>query len=245
MKMQFILLGSILLLIHGCNIPKAGQGYESENLKIERVSAQTYQHISYLDTENYGKVPCNGMIVAVNGEAIVLDTPVNDPDAQELIWWVEQELKCRIVAVVPTHFHVDCLGSLGVFHAEQISSYAYDLTLELAQTDESTLPQTGFADAIELKVGGKSLIVTFPGAGHTRDNVIAYFPEDQTLFGGCLIKSMGAGKGNLADADVTAWPLTVAKVKALYPDAEIIIPGHGKRGGRELLDYTIQLFGGG
>ena len=62
------------------------------------------------------------------------------------------------------------------------------------------------------------------------------------LFGGCLIKELGAGKGNLEDANVAAWPQTVATLQQAYPATRVLIPGHGKAGGLELSDYTIQLF---
>ncbi len=62
------------------------------------------------------------------------------------------------------------------------------------------------------------------------------------MFGGCLIKESGAGKGNLEDANTTDWSLTVTKLKEKYPTTKTVIPGHGKSGGTELLDYTIQLF---
>ena len=62
------------------------------------------------------------------------------------------------------------------------------------------------------------------------------------LFGGCLIKAQGAGKGNLADADVEAWPVTVKSVKERFKHAHTVVPGHGKHGGTDLLDYTITKF---
>jgi metallo-beta-lactamase class B len=40
------------------------------------------------------------------------------------------------------------------------------------------------------------------GEGHTKDKVIRYFPEEKTIFDGCSIKESGAGKGNLAEANV-------------------------------------------
>jgi hypothetical protein len=33
----------------------------------------------------------------------------------------------------------------------------------------------------------------------------------------------------------------VAKVKARYPDARVVVPSHGVPGGAELLDHTIAL----
>jgi hypothetical protein len=48
-------------------------------------------------------------------------------------------------------------------------------------------------------------------------------------------------KGNLADADLKAWPNTIKKVMAKFPSARIVIPGHGDAGGLELLQHTLDV----
>ena len=48
-------------------------------------------------------------------------------------------------------------------------------------------------------------------------------------------------KGSTESADLKQWPLSVKKVIGKYPDAETIVPGHGKWGGKELLDHTLEL----
>ncbi|MEM7381519.1 MAG: subclass B1 metallo-beta-lactamase, partial [Bacteroidota bacterium] len=53
---------------------------------------------------------------------------------------------------------------------------------------------------------------------------------------------LNARKGNLADANIAQWSQTMELIKAKFPEIEIVIPGHGKAGGMELLDYTYQLF---
>ena len=80
------------------------------------------------------------------------------------------------------------------------------------------------------------------GEAHTPDNIITWIPAEKTIFGGCMVKSMDASKGYLGDANVTAWPATIEKIKSTCPSAKIIVPGHGDPGGQELLDYTIRLF---
>ena len=57
-----------------------------------------------------------------------------------------------------------------------------------------------------------------------------------------MVKSVGASKGNLADANVKEWANTIRKVKKAFPKAKYVIPGHGQYGNAELLDYTIELF---
>lgn len=218
--------------------------YESENLTIRKVGDHVYQHISFLNTESFGKVPCNGMIVANDKEAIVFDTPTDDKSSAELIKYFAENRALDIIAVVSTHFHLDCVGGLDKFHEHQIPSYANNQTISLlkSKNSESSVPQNGFDSLLELRLGDKAVYAEYFGEGHTKDNVIGYFPEEKVIFGGCLIKETGAGKGNLEDANIKAWPETVKKIKAKYPNTKIIIPGHGQLGGTELLDYTIKLF---
>jgi metallo-beta-lactamase class B len=94
-------------------------------------------------------------------------------------------------------------------------------------------------------MGKESVIIKFFGEGHTRDNVVGYFPSEKILFGGCLIKEVGARKGYLGDANVADWSGTVRKIKKHYPSVNIVVPGHGAFGNKRLLDYTIRLFKSG
>ena len=107
---------------------------------------------------------------------------------------------------------------------------------------EFSKPILCFNKRLTLHVACKKVYVRFFGEGHTKDNVVEYFAEDKAIFGGCLIKEVGAGNGNLEDANVAVWSQTMSKLKRAYPDAKIVIPGHGKSGGTALLDYTIKLF---
>lgn len=104
------------------------------------------------------------------------------------------------------------------------------------------MPQNSFDKEMKLSLDKSYVLVKFFGEGHTKDNVIAYYPDEKILFGGCLIKELGANKGNLADANVATWSNTVQAIKSTFKDIHQVIPGHGKHGTSELLDYTIRLF---
>ena len=236
---------SIIILISFCSCKTQydkNNRYVTDDLKIEQLTKNTFVHTSYLNTKSFGKVPCNGMIVIDNKEAIIYDTPVDNPTSLLLINWIKSELKCKIKAVVVTHFHIDCLGGLEEFHKKEIPSFATNLTIELAKTKNKIIPENGFDTYFEHKIGYKKVISDFLGEGHTKDNIIGFFPSERILFGGCLIKEMNAGKGNLSDANPNDWSNTVEKVKSKYPETIVIIPGHGKAGGIELLDFTIEKF---
>ncbi len=216
--------------------------FESDILKIKKINNHIFQHISFIQTNEYGKVACNGMVYLNKDEAIIFDTPVNDSASKQLIDWVTKTNHKKIKALVITHFHNDCLGGIQEFHKKNIPSYANELTIKLAKKDSVELPQNSFKNRIQFEIGGKIATTEFFGEGHTSDNVIGYIPKEKALFGGCLVKSVNAGKGYLGDANVLEWSNTIATIKKTYPDLEIVIPGHGKNGGIELLDYTANLF---
>jgi metallo-beta-lactamase class B len=216
--------------------------YRSPLLEVEQITPHTFVHRSFLQTDDFGKVSCNGLLIQVGEEVMIFDSPTANESSQELIHWVQQELESKLVAIVPTHFHSDCLGGLQAFHEAGIPSHALDLTLELASASKATVPQHGFTQATQFLIGGKEVWVSFFGEGHTRDNVVGYFSQDHVLFGGCLIKEMNANKGYLGDANVEAWYKTVQQVKDAFPLVNWVVPGHGKVGDASLLDYTIRIF---
>ncbi|MEO5911675.1 MAG: subclass B1 metallo-beta-lactamase [Pelobium sp.] len=213
---------------------------QNKTINIKQLSPKVYVHESFLDTEEWGKVSCNGMIFVNDGEAIIFDTPANNEASNQLIRIVEDSLKAKIVGVLVNHFHEDCLGGLKAFHQRLISTYANLQTIALAKSNGFSIPVFGFKKKLTLKVGGEKVQNFYFGPAHTQDNIVSYIPSEKVLFGGCMVKALGASKGNLADADTTQWSHTIKKVMKLQP--KIVIPGHGKVGGPELLTYTEKLF---
>ncbi len=226
------------------SIKSIGIIYRSKNLEIKKIEDDVFVHKSFL--KSYNNFPCNGMIYANGGEAVVLDAPTDDSTSLELISWIENDLDCKITAIVINHFHIDCLGGLAEFHKIGVPSYANHMTIELASSDRAhndVIPQHGFTDSIRIGIGDTYITNHYFGPGHSPDNIVSYIEDKKTLFGGCLIKANKANKGSLTDANIEEWSKTVQKVKANFSgELNAVVPGHGSFGGEELLDYTIQLF---
>lgn len=242
-----LLVSLVAVVVVACSPRKetvftAKELYNSKDLIITQLTENSFQHTSYLQTDDFGNVPCNGLIVKNGDEAIIYNTPTNDKSSEELIKWVSETIKCKINAIIPTHFHKDCLGGLKAFDEHNIPSYANFKTIKLAKENNLVVPKNGFQDSLVLNVGDEKTITKFFGEGHTIDNIVGYFPSEHVMFGGCLIKEVGATKGFLGDANVADWSGTVEKVKKEYPQVKIIVPGHGQYGNTQLLDYTIELF---
>ena len=93
-------------------------------------------------------------------------------------------------------------------------------------------------------VGHVKLRAFYPGAGHTKDNIVVAIEPAHILFGGCLIKSAeNSSMGNIADADVAAWKPSVENVQRWFPNPKWILPGHGEVGGSELYQHTEAIVG--
>ncbi|WP_347218549.1 CHM family subclass B1 metallo-beta-lactamase [Chryseobacterium sp.] len=244
-KNFIIILFSLIILSCGSqhsNNFTAKEIYSSENLIITQISENSFIHTSFKQTNDFGNVPCNGLIVKNGNETIVFDTPTNDKSSEELIQWINKTLHSKINAIIPTHFHDDSLGGLLAFHNHHIPSYSYSKTIELARENNFVTPQNSFNNALVLKIGNETVTAKFFGEGHTKDNTVGYFPSENILFGGCLLKELEAGKGYLGDANVSTWSTTVENVKKEYPNVKIVVPGHGEYGDQKLLTYTINLF---
>jgi len=237
-----ILFLFLILLQQSCNAQKVHSAYTSETLKIIPVSENSFIHVSYLNTDDYGKVACNGLIYMHANEVVVFDTPVDDSTSEELIRWVTNTKKQKISAVVINHFHDDCLGGLEPFHQQNIPSYANRKTIDLAKKEGNQVPKIGFDGIMELNLGDEKVINRFIGEAHTQDNIISYIPSEELLFGGCMVKSLKATKGYLGDSNESEWSNTIEKIKKTHPNLKTVVPGHGDYGGRELLDYTQKLF---
>ena len=239
----------LLLILCTCALMTTGQNptiYKTTTLEIDSIAPGTYVHRTYLSTKEWGKVACNGTVYVNKGESVVFDTPATDSVSAELISWIKAHTHSHIKAIVVNHSHEDCLGGLAVFHKAGIPSYSSKRTQTFARNDtvnKPVVPQHSFTKELILKIGGTSIINYYPGEGHTRDNIVSYIPSVKILFGGCIIKALDSGKGNLAEANVTTWAQSVRNVKQKFPNAVIIIPGHGAYGPHPLLDYTIKMFG--
>jgi metallo-beta-lactamase class B len=56
--------------------------YKTSSLVITQISENAFKHVSFLQTNDFGYVPCNGLFVRNNNEIIVFDTPTNDKSAE-------------------------------------------------------------------------------------------------------------------------------------------------------------------
>lgn len=242
--MKTLLISFLALL--GCLTGVAQTSYQqikiSDEIKLIKLSDRAYIHVSVFDMQTFGKVSSNGLIIIDKGEALLFDTPVSNEQTSTLVTFLSDSLHTKVIGFIPNHFHGDCMGGLEYLHKQNVQSYANQRTIEQAKKHNLPLPQQSFKDSLSLKLHDIEVDCYYLGGGHATDNIVVWIPSEKILFPGCMVKDMSSsGLGNLSDADVNAWPHTIAKVIAKFPSAKTVIPGHGKSGGVELLKHTREL----
>jgi glyoxylase-like metal-dependent hydrolase (beta-lactamase superfamily II) len=213
----------------------------------------------------------NSLVIKfTNGKYLFIDTPITNEATEKLVNWLAERdsVKMKITAI-NTHFHNDRLGGNGYLSKIGSTIYGSDLTVKLLkerglgngtldmykdpslkkyydywQNAKLTPPTNVFSlkEGLILTFDKATFEVFYPGPGHTPDNVVVYYPKKKILYGGCIIKTFSANsKGNIGDADLSNWYSSVNNILTKYPDAVLVIPGHGPEGGKELISHTMEI----
>lgn len=214
---------------------------DSNYVELEKISGNIWMHTTYSNYKG-SRTPSNG-IIAVTSEGIVLvDTPWNNEQTEQLIIMGREIFDENIIAAVITHAHEDRIGGIGTLIANGVEVISTKRTEAEAEKLGFQKPKPILDVETFFSIGDLEMEVFYPGEGHTVDNIIVWFPKNKVLFGGCLIKSMDSeNKGNVEDANLEEWSNSVLNVMDRYADATIIIPGHGKSGNSDLLGKTWEL----
>jgi len=247
------------------------QSTNNKSIQIdEELSIKEIDTNIYLVSHSFPWQSNSLVIKFKNGEYLFIDTPYTNEATEKLVNWLaaRDSVKMKITAI-NTHFHNDRLGGNGYLSKIGSTIYGSDLTVKLLkerglgngtidmykdhsmkkyydywQNAKLTPPTNVFSlkKGLVLTFDNETFEVYYPGPGHTPDNVVVYYPEKKILFGGCVIKTLSANsKGNIGDADLSNWYSSVNNILTKYPDAALVIPGHGPEGGKELISHTMEI----
>ncbi|MFY0673399.1 MAG: subclass B1 metallo-beta-lactamase [Bacteroidia bacterium] len=215
----------------------------SDQLYVVKYSKQLYMHVSRRVDPKWGSFTCNGMVlISEPGKVWLYDTPMDDSITLKLSHWIRDELNCNIEALIPNHFHDDCIGGLDVLAKQNPMIYviANKLTYDLLNDDIKNLGLLFFLfDEIS---PFEKVQHYYLGAGHATDNIVAWFPKEKVLFAGCMVKAAeNQNIGYIGSADLKIWPKTIRRVKRKFKKAEVVVPGHGNAGNSNLLKHTLNV----
>lgn len=226
----------------GQDAPTLGECRLSADVSVYPLADGVWRYVAQQELPQYGRVPANGLIVVNEGQAVVVNLPWTNEQAALLFDWIERNRQAKVRTVIPTHSHADCAGGLEEAHRRGCDSVSLRMTADLMRADGKPIPRHTFRERKTVRCGGIRVKLLCPGSGHTRDNIVAWIPSRGVLFAGCLVKSEDAmSLGNTADADLCAYPKTLDRLKRQYPEAAVVVPGHGNPGTIALIDHTLAL----
>lgn len=234
---------TLLFIANAFALKKSPAQIINQDLKVQQISDDVWLHVSFHDYKGQ-RVAANGMFIVRDSGIVIADTPWGDEPTEALVKWLVKSYPQPIVAVIASHFHYDSLSGLKFLNSSDIPIYVSPKTWTLISEEKQQLVTvlTGLTEQnpqIELH----DVKVLFPGAAHSHDNIMVYYPQDNVLFGSCAVRSLDfRGRGNVSDADEQAWPTSISKALENFSEVKIVVPGHGKPGDASLLKYTISLF---
>lgn len=196
--------------------------------------------------------PANGLLLEVEGGAVLVDPGWDAKQAEALLAWSRGTLKRPVLKAVVTHSHADRSGGVATLQAAKIPVIGLGLTRELLLKQGKAAPEAVPGLEAGLVKDPLGFELFYPGPGHTRDNIVVYVPSAKLLGGGCFLKSTTAPDlGYLEDASVESWPRSLRRLREAFPDARIQVPGHGGLQGsaiartQSLLAQSVALSGAG
>lgn len=213
----------------------------SRNLHVFKLAEELWVHRSYFDLEDQ-RVHANGMLLIGTETITIIDAPWTPSASRDLLDWLDSHYAGRPLRLVITHAHDDRVGGIEPFAERLVPVYSQQATARKAREQGWTAPNFVFDANLPLRSGNRAVELFFPGPAHSADNILVWFPEEQVLFGGCMVKSRHASSlGYLGDADRQHWPQALRQALARYPDVRQVVPGHGLPGDTDLIEHTLEL----
>lgn len=197
-------------------------------------------HRSY-ELYNGTKTPSNGLIIISTNSVVLIDTAWNDEETNQIISYINKNIRKQIVACIITHSHQDRAGGLSMIIKNNIPLYMSEKTYKLLSGVNDAFQYVDINNG-NIRINTIDFDIRYLGPAHSPDNITVYIPDCKLLFGGCIIKSIDSKTiGNTVDADLGNWRSVILLLKMMYPDVMMVIPGHGESGNSNLLDHTLEL----
>jgi len=214
----------------------------NDDIELISLAEGFYMHTTISESPSSGRHSANGLLVIRNGKAFMIDSPVTNETTRKLIRHLSDSMNVQLVLFTGGHYHEDCIGGIEATKEAGAKTFLSSMTREKCIQFNLPLPDTTYDKNYFFSFEGIPVECRLVGGGHTADNSIVYFPEQDIMFGGCLVKNNSSTNlGNLNDAVVDQWKATIEKILELYPSVKLIVPGHGAFGGKEMLLHTISL----
>jgi cyclase len=214
-------------------------------------------------TKNTGGVPVatsGGFVIGDKG-VLVVDTMLNRRLADQLLALIRAQTDKSILYIINTSYHGDHSYGNQFFPksaavVQHVATQAYihdhflqDVTFMMTyfgrnsgmdelkpQPAQILLPDGA---NVTFDLGGKRVNVLHLGFAQTDGDLFVWLPTEKVLFTGNPIIGIAPSLPWLLDGKSEPSLATMRRLRELVPADAIIVPGHGKPAGVEMIDYPI------
>jgi metallo-beta-lactamase class B len=212
-----------------------------DKLKIERLTDNFYIYTTYNMYEG-SPVPANGMYLVTKNGVVLFDTPWDSTQFQPLLDSIEIKHHQPVVLCIATHWHSDKTAGLEYYRDKGIKTYTTVLTDELSKKNNKKRAAFLMTRDTVFHAGSFSFETYYPGEGHTKDNIVLWFPREKILYAGCLVKGAEAATlGFLGDGNTVAYASTLKRLRSKYPRPKFIIVTHSDWHDINSLKHSIEM----
>ena len=188
--------------------------------------------------------PNAGFIVTREG-VVVVDALASPRQGEALLRTIRSVTRQPVAWLVLTHHHPDHHFGAIVFRRAGAKVIAHPDTRVLASEAGrdalvadwvrvvgrdamrgfafADLPDRAVTSADTLRMGGRTIVISHPGAGHSAGDLVVWLPKERVLFAGDILIEDGVTM--VVDGSAPELLRSLARIDSLRP--RVAVPGHG------------------
>ena len=219
---------------------------------------QTYKQRIIVETEYVG---ANVSCISTKKGLVLIDSPFFSKDAKEWARRIREQTGQDIAYLINTDHHYDhvmgnaFLTDNVICHStaakglsylrnkqvlREVIQEAFPDYMDEIESDIDKLdivsPLVTFDKRMTLDMGDATIILEFVG-GHSPGTILIYLVEDKAIFTGDNVEAQFPYFGQTR---FKAWKETLWKILSM--DIDVVVPGHGPVGGREMVEKYASFF---
>lgn len=195
---------------------------------VQKIGPDLYAYISDNDSSS------NSTFLIGDKSILVVDTGLNAQEGRKLLDEIRKISPLPVRWIVNTHYHPDHRGGNSMVGPDAViisTLYTRQQVLKALQPEPAKDPENPAAEyalnetvdgELTLFVGSHEVRVYHPGPGHTRGDLLVYFPDQRAIATGDLFLTNSCPY--MDDGDMDNWIVALDDVLDL--PVEHVIPGH-------------------
>jgi metallo-beta-lactamase class B len=231
----------VILSIFLFSLSAASSQMPNPGLTISHLTGDFYVYTTY-GSYNGMLVPANSMYLLTSKGIVLFDTPWDSTQFQPLLDSIKIKHNQDVVMCISTHFHADRTAGLEFYRRKGVKTYTTERTDKMSKARNEKRAEFLIHNDTLFTMGQHIFQTYYGGEGHSPDNIVIWFDKEKILYGGCVVKSTEAEDlGNLSDANVKAWAVTIKNIQHKFKNPNYIITGHQDWSSKESLTHTLNL----